>query len=205
MEQEFVGKNALHRKNRREKLMRIAASAFLENGLKQSTMDQVASYAGVSKIIYYRYFGSKDNLIHAILKTVVDRLLEADRKDVENWTELVPGSLQIARENKDAMTLLIRQAAHDPKFGSHFQRLRDVMVERARQRQLALFSEHVAAGLETPVTVTFLAETTIDLFFDSYVRWLEAGDPKKDAQFIDWIIKSVRAMGYYWAGEQPPA
>ncbi|HFB55163.1 MAG TPA: TetR/AcrR family transcriptional regulator, partial [Hellea balneolensis] len=173
-------------------------------GLKQSTMDQIAGYAGVSKVIYYRYFGSKDNLIHTILGTVVDRLLEADQKDVESWTDLVPMTLHIARENKDAMTLLIRQAAHDPKYGSHFQRLRDVMVERSRQRQMALFSDVIDHSIETPVSVTFLAETTMAMFFESYVRWLETGDAADDEKFIDWVIKSVRAMGYYWAGENPP-
>ncbi len=205
MSSDFAKKIAVHRKNRREKLLRAAAAAFLENGLKQSTMDQVARSVGVSKIVFYRYFGSKDKLIHAILESIVGRLLEADRQQVGWWTDLVPLTLKIARENKDALTLLIRHAAHDPKYGSHFQRLRDVLVERSLSRQHAIFSESLNDQDAMLVSPIFLAETTVAFFLESYVRWLETGTPEEDAQFIDWVIKSVRAMGFYGIGSTPPA
>jgi AcrR family transcriptional regulator len=204
MSDSYAEQVAIHRKTRRAKLMRAAAAAFLETGLKQTTMDQVAGYCGISKIVLYRYFGSKDNLIHAILEEIVDQLLEADQQAVKWWSDLVPLTLKIARENKDAMTLLVRQAAHDPKYGSHFKRLHDVLVERSQQRQLAIFTDAAHSNNTKPVSVQFLAETTMALFFDSYVRWLESGTEENDAEFIDWIVRSVRAMGYYWAGENPP-
>jgi AcrR family transcriptional regulator len=204
MTDSFATQVALHRKNRRVKLIRAAAAAFQENGLKQTTMDQVAVSSGVSKIVLYRYFGSKDNLIHAILETIVDQLLEADQREVDEWTDLVPYTLKVARENKNAMTLLVRQAASDPKYGSHFKRLHDVLVERSQQRQMSIFSDLVPPKSQQPVSVTFLAETTIAFFFESYVRWLETGNPDHDAEFINWIVRSVRAMGYYWAGQTPP-
>ncbi|MDQ7078535.1 MAG: TetR/AcrR family transcriptional regulator [Robiginitomaculum sp.] len=195
---------ATHRKERKERLMRTAAAAFLETGLKQTTMEQVATHAGVSKIVLYRYFGSKDKLIHAILGTMVDRLLKADEVDVDWWTERIPLTLSVARENRDAMTLLIRQASHDPKYGSHFMRLHDVLVERSRQRQERNLPGELSEKKTPAIGATFLAETTVALFLEAYVRWLETGDPNHDDDFISWITRSARALSYYGAGGTPP-
>jgi hypothetical protein len=55
------------------------------------------------------------------------------------------------------------------------------------------------------VSAFFLADATISLIFDSYVRWLDEGDPNKDAEFVEWIVESARAMAYNWAGKTPPS
>jgi AcrR family transcriptional regulator len=44
-----------HRARRRETLLLAAATVLNEQGLRQTTMDQVAQGAGVSKVVLYRY------------------------------------------------------------------------------------------------------------------------------------------------------
>lgn len=196
--------HSAHRQKRRKELMRNAATVLLRNGLQNTTMEQIAGAVGISKVVYYRYFGTRDKLIHAVLGDIVDQLLNADKVRVDDWRDRMPACLEIARSNENAIKLLLRNAAHDPVYGSHYLRVHDVLAERARHRQIALLAGENQAGSTRPVSAFFLADATISLIFDSYVRWLDEGDPNKDAEFVDWIVESVRAMAHYWAGKPLP-
>ena len=54
--------------------MRIAAAEFRRGGLTETTMEQVAAAAGVTKVVLYRRFPSKDALVRAIFDDVIRRL-----------------------------------------------------------------------------------------------------------------------------------
>ena len=48
-----------------------------------------------------------------------------------------------------------------------------------------------------------LAESTTNFLLDAYVRWIDQGAPENDALFLQWVTRSVRAMVYYWRGQEP--
>lgn len=189
-----------HRIRRRETLLLAAARVLNERGLRQTTMEQVARGAGVSKVVLYRYFESKDRLVHEVLADVVDALLLADDVEADWWTKRLNRTLAVARSHADAMCLLVRHASHDPEFGVHFDRLTQALVERLRERQAAILGPDSG---ETPGDIRILTETVTAFMLDSYVRWMENGDPARDAQFLEWITASVRATVYYWRGLKP--
>lgn len=54
--------------DRFEKLITVAASAFVENGFQRTQMDDIARGLNVSKGTVYRYVNSKDSLFAAVLK-----------------------------------------------------------------------------------------------------------------------------------------
>ena len=184
--------------------MRVAAEAFAEIGLRQVTMEQVAERAGASKVVLYRYFGSKDNLINAVLQGVVDKVLAADSDDNLGIIERVTGNLKVARENKHAFNLLLRHTAHDPVFGVHYHRLHTTLVHRALARQREALDRLFNGNEPTLFSRQFLSETAVGLLYDGFLRWLDEGDEANDDAFIDWITRSIAALTFYWAGVEPP-
>lgn len=189
-----------HRSQRREALLRVAADALLENGLHQTTMDQIAAGAGVSKVVLYRYFGSRDKLVHAVLDDIVEEILRADQEPAEWWTERVRRTLALSRNNVSAIKLLVRHAAHDPEYGRHFERLTAALVERVEERQQEILGD---AG-QLPTDKPLLAEAITAFLLDAYVRWMDEGDPDAEEAFLGWLTRSIRAMAFYWRGLEPP-
>jgi AcrR family transcriptional regulator len=66
----------LDRPTRRAAILRAAAAAFAERGFADTSMDDVAGAAGITRLIVYRHFDSKEALYAAVLQHVRDRLAE---------------------------------------------------------------------------------------------------------------------------------
>src|SRR3954454_14782186 len=62
---------------RRESILRAAARAFGEHGFAGTSRDEVPAAAGITRLVVYRHFQSKDALYAAVLQRVSDRLGEA--------------------------------------------------------------------------------------------------------------------------------
>ena len=82
---------------RPEELVAAALSVFGERGFRQTTLEEVAARAGVSKGTVYLYFSSKDDLLRAVVTQKVVSMLEPaeamarshDGSAVELLTKLV--------------------------------------------------------------------------------------------------------------------
>lgn len=61
---------------RPEELIEAALAVFGERGFRQTTLEEVAARAGVSKGTVYLYFSSKDDLFRAVVKQKVVLMLE---------------------------------------------------------------------------------------------------------------------------------
>lgn len=62
--------------DRRELLLKAAAEQFAERGYRGADMSAIAAAAGVTKVIVYRAFGSKQSLYEALLDRHRDELLQ---------------------------------------------------------------------------------------------------------------------------------
>ena len=62
------------RDDRRAQLVGAAAAAFLAAGFDATSMEAVAERAGVTRLIVYRHFDSKEALYRAVLDSVVESL-----------------------------------------------------------------------------------------------------------------------------------
>src|SRR6185436_19787519 len=64
----------LPRAERRAQLLTAAATAFVRAGFDGTSMEDVAEQAGVTRLIVYRIFATKEDLYRAVLESVTDRL-----------------------------------------------------------------------------------------------------------------------------------
>jgi AcrR family transcriptional regulator len=58
-------------------LTSVAQDLFLEHGYEETTVDQIAAAAGMSKRTFFRYFSSKDDLVIGKYDLFGDRMAEA--------------------------------------------------------------------------------------------------------------------------------
>lgn len=181
-------------KTRREAFLDAAAEILARQGIRKTTMDELAAQADVAKVVLYRYFGAKDKLVHEVLERITDQLLDADAKGSDWWTERVRSTLEVARGNRDAIILLVRHSAHDPEYMRHFERLQAALVERVIERLDEIFLDAKPIGEDK----IYLGETITTFFLNAYLRWLETGAPDEDDAFFEWVTRSVQSMSYHW-------
>jgi AcrR family transcriptional regulator len=183
----------LDRPTRRAAILRAAAAAFAERGFADTAMDDVAAAAGITRLIVYRHFGSKEALYVAVLEGVRDRLAEETAASLEHGEHAaVRALLNVAREDAAGVTLLLRHAAREPRFASYADEFRELVIAYADELMLA-------AHAPTRVRGRWAAETLVSFVFDALLHWIEDGDPERDDEFVARVDASLPALVAAWA------
>jgi AcrR family transcriptional regulator len=187
----------LSRPARREAILAAAAGAFARAGYAATSMEDIAAASGVTKLIVYRHFDSKEALYRAVLEQVFKRQAELF---VDNLTKGLQAAgatqalLAVGREWPDGFRLLWRHAVREPQFADYARDLRDIAVNAARGV--------VAAVIAAPVA-EWAAQTLFDHVVDAVLNWLDYGDPARDDQFVAVETAAIQATVSAWATSAP--
>jgi AcrR family transcriptional regulator len=156
-------------------------------------MDDVAAACGVTKLIVYRHFETKEELYRAILQQVIDRLSEELTSGLN--TPPIRGlgartQLTVAREDPDGYTLLWRHASREPRFATYAAEVRAGAVEVVRQ----------LSGLDSGDAALdhWKAEVLFSYLVDATLAWLDAGDPARDEEMVERITEGLHALRSAW-------
>jgi AcrR family transcriptional regulator len=188
-----VSTRLLPRPQRHASILRAAATAFAHAGYAATSMDDIATAAGVTKLIVYRHFESKEHLYRAVLEQVATRLAEEFTTGVEEGRK--PGFtarafIMVARENPDGFRLLWRHSAREPQFAEYTDQFRRGAITAA----LTL----VAPRIDDATLHTWAAETIVDYLVDSTLNWLDDGAADRDAQFVEMTTRGLMAVVRAW-------
>ncbi len=184
----------LDRPARRASILRAASAAFAERGFAGTSMDDVAAAGGITRLIVYRHFGSKEDLYAAVLGHVRERLAEeSDLEEGRGERSAVRALLAVAREDPGGVTLLLRHAAREPRFAAYADEFRE---------QVIAYSQELMRRARAPARVRgrWAAETLVSFVFDALLHWLEDGDPGRDDEFLASVDASLPALVAAWAG-----
>ena len=181
----------LKREDRLESVLQAAATAFARAGYDGTLMTDVASEAGVSKVIVYRHVESKDELYRRVLERVSLRVNEI-------WEELsgdgrrraVLAHLRVAREDPDGYRLLFSHAAREPDFAGYAS---EVRTGAERLADLA-FGERFDPALRV-----WAVRTYVDHLVDAVLRWLDDGEPDHDDLFVSRATAGLDALRRAWS------
>lgn len=86
-----------------------AMKLFLERGFEETTIDDIAAAAGISRRSFFRYFGTKEDIVLGDLAAhgeLIRRELEARPADEDAWTALLNALRDAPRPSQDAATML---------------------------------------------------------------------------------------------------
>ena len=176
---------------RREAFMRVAAAVFRQHGLAGATMEQVAAAAGVTKVVLYRRFPSKDALIQGIFAETLRRLKLEDAKPWKGYGGGMRKSLAVARAFEDGFILLVRHGDQNPAYQAAHAALRQRTGQRLRA--LLWYPEPPPPRPERPALLELSLEPMISFCNDALAYWVERGDPAKDELFLRWCAQMMRA------------
>ena len=184
----------LPRGERQASILRGAAEAFARGGYAGTSMEDVAAASGITKLIVYRHFESKEELYRAVLEQVSSRMGEEliralnaqDRRGFH-----VRAILTVARELPDGFRLLWVHAAREPQFEDYAAEYH----RKATDLALSLIGDSIG----DPTLRRWAGETIVAHLFAGVLHWLDMGSPERDEEFVDVATRGVRAMYLAWA------
>ena len=112
-------------RDRKQQIVSAAAELFDQNGFHNVTMSDLAKHVGITAGALYRHFGSKAELLDAVMTDLFDRVY-ATGSDELSFDQLTDLRAQVAADHPMLGTLWSRESRHlDPAARSqHADRLR---------------------------------------------------------------------------------
>lgn len=183
----------LPRAERRASILRGAAEAFARSGFARTSMEDVAAACGVSRLILYRHFETKEELYRAVLQEVFDRIGEELQVGLALGARRGLGArtlLTVARAEPAAFTLLWRHAAREPEFAEYAYELRSISV--------AVLRQFVGLDSGDAVLDVWLADALFSWLVETTLSWLELGDAGLDDQFVERVTEGLSRLRSAW-------
>lgn len=179
----------LPRTERRAAILHGAAQAFATTGFSDTSMEDVAAACGVTKLIVYRHFDTKEGLYREILQQVFDHLGDELTAGLARRSRAHLGPrtlLTVARRQPAAFVLLWRHAAREPQFADYAAELRSVSVAVVRELAALATGDEVMDG--------WLAESLFAWLVEATLAWLDHGDPRRDEDFVRHASAGLGAL-----------
>jgi AcrR family transcriptional regulator len=196
----MAASSRLPRAARRAQLIEVGAAAFLGRGYDRTSMEDVAQAAGVSRLIVYRNFESKEDLYRQILRQLLVDL--GDAFSGLSFEEVAARGaatviLPVARAHPDAFRLLWRDAVRQAPFEDLGEELRTYV---------AVYARAILAGfISDPVRLDWAARTAGAHLIDAVCNWLDDGDPAADDELGAAVSAGLRALAAAWSDRDPAA
>jgi AcrR family transcriptional regulator len=176
----------LPRAQRREQILAAATQAFARTGFTATSLDDIATEAGITRVILYRHFESKTDLYQAVLDRVCDLLATRVAGQAGEFTDAsIDGLLAAAAADPAGFRLLFRHAAREPEFKAQADRFWTEIYDIAHLQ--------IKAYVTDPAWARWVAQLTPTVAIEAVLAWLDAGlpDPAQAADRIRAAIEGV--------------
>lgn len=190
-----TSRQLLSREERSASILHAAAVAFAGAGFAATSMDDVALAAGVTKLIVYRHFDSKEELYRAVLERVTGRLREElvtqmQQPPSERYGFTTRAILNVAREDPEAVRLLFVHAEREPQFAIYAREHREGAVEVAEML--------IGDRITDPAMKDWAARVAVRYLTAGVMEWLDHGDPARDEEFVARSTSGLLGMFLAW-------
>jgi AcrR family transcriptional regulator len=169
-----VGLRERTRRAVRAELMEIAVDLFLTQGFEETTVEQIAAAAGLSRRSYFRYFASKDDVFVEVISTLgqdVAAALSARPAGELPWEALRRSfdPLLAMMEDDERMRTVTRMLLEDPALQSSHRYKQD-----SWQAAMATALEPRLAhdGPDARLRAEALAGAALSCLTTAQVRWV---------------------------------
>lgn len=190
-----ISKNGLRARARqavRAEIAEVAFALFVERGFEQTTVEEIAEAAGLSRRSFFRYFPSKEDTVFGFLYEMGQQLADAvaARPAGETpWTALRAGfdvlAASFMARSQDA-TALMKLIFTTPALRARHQDKQD------RWRQL--LTEALLARSVPKLEADVLAGTALAVFDVVCRQWLEPGATAHPDELLDSAFAVIRPL-----------
>ena len=169
-------------KQRREQLLDVGRTLFAERGYDGTSVEEIASRAGVSKPVVYEHFGGKEGLYAVVVDREVQRLLDTftaaltgdkPRLLLEQATLAL---LTYIEDQADGFRILVRESPVGLERSGGFA---TIISDIASQVEHILGGEFKRLGFETKLAALY-SQALVGMVALTGQWWLDHRKPKRD-------------------------
>ena len=176
---------------RREQLLEIARELFAERGFEGTSVEEIASRAGVSKPVVYEHFGGKEGAYAVVVdretKTLHTAIRDALTTPGAGSRELLERGamalLQYIDERPDGFRILSRDPSRDPQAvptpGQPTGSFASILSDIAVQVEDLLAAEFTKTGHD-PQFAGLYAQALVGLVAQTGQLWLDNREPSRE-------------------------
>ena len=186
-----TGARRLPRAARRDQILAAATEAFARAGFTATSLDDIASESGVTRVILYRHFDSKADLYRAVLQRTRHNLgAEVGEPDYDE--QIVDALLAAAARDPAGFRLLFHQAAREPQFR--------VETDRFHAEMVAMAHDQLESSIPDAEWARWAAHLVPAATIAAITAWLDAGQPDPDTaaarirHALNGIIDAARSQ-----------
>ncbi|MGI8528607.1 MAG: TetR family transcriptional regulator [Geodermatophilaceae bacterium] len=175
-----TGRVRMTGRERREQLVDVGRVLFAERGFEATSIEEIATRAGVSKPVVYEHFGSKEGLYTFVVDQEMELLLDrfASALSGGHPRELLEQAafvlLDYIEDETDGFRILIRDSPVVSSSGS----FSSLIGKVASQVEHILDDEFKARGYETTLAGLY-SQALVGMVALTGQWWLEVRKPKK--------------------------
>jgi len=180
----------------RDELTQLAKDLFVEKGYDETTIDDLAAAAGMSKRTFFRYFASKEELVMGKYEVLGEQLAEdlagrpADEpiwsslrqvfgRVVEYFESEARGATAVAMEN------IVRD--HPTLNASYLERV-------SRMQELVLDQARARTGQQNPADprTAAIVGAAFSCLIAAWATWLTSNQARPFGDLLDQAMDSIR-------------
>jgi AcrR family transcriptional regulator len=166
---------------RREQLLDVGRKLFAERGFEGTSVEEIASNAGVSKPVVYEHFGGKEGLYAVVVDREIQTLLDAINRALAIQAhprvlleQAALALLDYIETSTDGFRILVRDSPVAQSTGGFASLISDV----ASRVEYLLADEFSARGLDAK-TAPLYAQALVGMVALTGQFWLDHRKPKK--------------------------
>ena len=168
-------------KERREQLLEVGRALFAERGFEATSIEEIASRAGVSKPVVYEHFGGKEGLYAVVIDREMQALMERITSTLTAGhprvmlEQAAMALLTYIEEESDGFRILVRDSPVPSQTGSFSSLLNDI----ASQVEYILAGEFERRGFEEKLSAMY-SQMLVGMVVLTGNWWLEVQSPPRD-------------------------
>jgi AcrR family transcriptional regulator len=166
---------------RRSQLLDVGRTLFAEKGFEATSIEEVASRAGVTKPVVYEHFGGKEGLYAVVVDREMERLLDGVTGALSGGTtrdlleQAALAFLVYIEEQPDGFRILVRDSPVASSSGTFASLISDI----ATQVEYVLAREFKTRKYDAKLASLY-AQALVGMVALTGQWWLDARKPKRD-------------------------
>ena len=160
----------------RRQLERVAIALFVERGFERTTVGDIAAAGGIGRRTFFRYFGSKNDVIWGEFDEELDRMRAAfdaappDAPLMQTVRQVVVASNRYGSEDLPELRLRMTLITTTPALRAH-----SALRYDAWRRTVAEFAARRLGQAPGDLLPSVLAGATLGVAMAAYAYWLQTG------------------------------